>query len=108
MRKIVLAAMALSCCGHASAQQRYRLTTRHADEVAQSYVSPRGSKVARQLEELKGFKRVSLKPGETKTISMELDAKALAYWDDAGHMFVVKRDSVDVLVGGASNNVPLL
>jgi beta-glucosidase len=77
------------------------------DEVAQMYVAHQGSKVARPLEELKGFQRVSLKPGESKAVSMVLEAKSLACWDEAAKGFVVEGDSVEVRVGGASDRLPL-
>ncbi len=77
------------------------------DEVAQLYVAHHGSKVERPLEELKGFSRVSLKPNETKKVSLALDSKALSYWDEAAHAFVVERDSVEVRVGGSSDNIAL-
>jgi beta-glucosidase len=80
---------------------------REGDEVVQMYVSHEGSSVARPTEELKGFARVSLKAGETKTVTLPLAAKALAYWDDAKKAFVVEKDRVVVKVGGSSNDLPL-
>lgn len=77
------------------------------EEVVQLYVAHHGSKVPRPLEELKGFQRVSLKAGETKSVSIMLDAKSLAYWDDATHAFVTEGDSVEVRVGGSSDKIAL-
>jgi beta-glucosidase len=80
---------------------------RAGDEVAQMYVSHEGSSVARPVEELEGFARVSLKAGETKTVTLPLAAKALAFWDDAAKAFVVEKDRVVVKVGGSSDDLPL-
>ena len=77
--------------------------TRDGEEVVQLYVTHRGSKVARPLEELKAFQRVSLKAGETRTIELTLNAASLAYWDDAAAKFVVEPDQIEVGVGGSSD-----
>jgi beta-glucosidase len=52
------------------------------DEVVQWYLAAPGSKVERAPRELKGFQRVSLKPGETKTVRVEIPAEDLAYYDE--------------------------
>ena len=80
---------------------------RAGDEVVQMYVSHEGSKVARPVEELEGFARVSLRAGETKTVTLPLAAKALAYWDEGAKEFVVEKDRVMVKVGGSSDDLPL-
>jgi beta-glucosidase len=78
--------------------------SRAGDEVVQMYVSHEGSSVARPVEELKGFARVSLKAGETKTVTLPLAAKSLAYWDEGKKAFVVEKDRVVVKVGGSSDD----
>jgi len=80
---------------------------RAGDEVVQMYVAHEGSKVPRAAEELKGFMRVALKAGESKTVTMPLAAKALAYWDEGAKKFVVEGDSVEVRVGASSEDVRL-
>jgi beta-glucosidase len=80
---------------------------RAGDEVVQMYVSHEGSGVARPAEELEGFARVSLRPGEVKTVTLPLSAKALAYWDETTKAFVVEKDRVVVKVGGSSDDLPL-
>jgi beta-glucosidase len=77
------------------------------DEVVQMYVSHEGSSVARPVEELKGFARVSLGAGETKTVTLPLSAKSLAYWDETKKAFVVEKDRVVVKVGGSSDDLPV-
>jgi len=51
------------------------------DEIVQVYVEPRQSKVFRPVRELKGFARVSLKPGESRTVTVPLDERAFSYYD---------------------------
>jgi beta-glucosidase len=81
--------------------------SRAGDEVVQMYVSHEGSSVARPVEELKGFARVSLRAGEVKTVTLPLSAKALAYWDEKTKAFVVEKDRVVVKVGGSSDELPV-
>jgi beta-glucosidase len=78
---------------------------RDGDEVVQLYVSHVDSKVARPLQELKGFRRVMIRAGETKTVAIPLKASLLAYWD--GNAMTVENDSVDLRVGGSSDAIAL-
>ena len=55
--------------------------SRAGDEVVQLYVKHLGSKVERPREELVGFRRVSIEPGQTKMVEIALPASRLAYWD---------------------------
>jgi len=81
--------------------------SRDGDEVVQLYVRHVGSKVARPLLELKGFQRVPLRAGETKTVRLPLRASALSYWDDATGSFELERDDVEVLIGSSSADLKL-
>lgn len=54
---------------------------RAGKEVVQLYVSDTHSSIPRPVRELKGFEKVSLEPGETKTVSIELEKRAFAYWN---------------------------
>ena len=78
---------------------------RAGDEVPQLYVHREQSRVKVPAEELRGFQRVSLQPGETKTVSFTLPASKLALWDDATHGFVVEPGVFDVLVGASSSDI---
>jgi beta-glucosidase len=80
---------------------------RAGDEVVQLYVTHMGSSVARPQEELKGFSRVSLQPGETKTVTIPLKAQALAYWNEASNHFVVEPDKVQIKIGSSSDDIKL-
>ncbi len=77
------------------------------DEVVQMYISHVNSRVERPIQELKGFKRVTLSPGETKTISLLLKADALAYWDSEKGAFNLEPDQVQVKIGSSSANIVL-
>jgi beta-glucosidase len=75
---------------------------RAGEEVVQLYVKHLDSKVERPAKELKGFQRVALKPGETKTVALPLLATSLAYWDTNRKGMVVEPDRVELSVGGSS------
>jgi len=77
------------------------------DEVVQLYVRHVGSKVDRPLLELKGFQRVPLRAGETKTVRLPLRASALTYWDDATGNFELEKDDVELLIGSSSADLKL-
>jgi beta-glucosidase len=78
---------------------------RDGQEVVQLYVKHLGSKVERPIKELKGFQRVALKAGETKTVQLKLKAKDLAYWDAAKKQWVVEDEKVNLMLGGSSADV---
>ncbi len=78
---------------------------RAGDEVAQLYVKHLGSKVPRPLEDLCGFQRVTLRPGETKTVSFPLTATALEYWNTATHDWATENDRVQIRVGASSADI---
>jgi beta-glucosidase len=81
--------------------------SRAGNEVVQMYVAHLHSKVERPIEELKGFKRIALEPGETKTVTLPLKASALAYWNTAKGAFEVEPDQVNVMVGTSSADIKL-
>ncbi len=78
---------------------------RGGDEVVQLYVKHLNSKVARPLEELKGFDRIHLAAGETETVTLPLAADSLRYWDTGGHQWVLEPDEVEIRVGSSSDNI---
>jgi beta-glucosidase len=78
---------------------------RAGDEVVQLYVSYPTSAVARPIKELKGFHRLSLAPGETRTVGFTLAAAQLAWWDGAG--WAVEPGAVRVLIGSSSEDIRL-
>ena len=79
--------------------------SRAGDEVVQLYVKHLKSKVERPEKELKGFKRITLNPGETQTVNIKLPASSLAYWDAAKKKFIVEREPVQLLEGSSSADI---
>ncbi len=79
--------------------------SREGDEVVQLYVRHPESKVAWPNEELKGFERVSLKPGETKTVKLPLAAKSLAYFDEPKGEFIVLEEPITLRIGSSSADI---
>ncbi len=77
------------------------------DEVVQLYVHDREAEVTRPVQELAGFCRVNLRPGETRTVSFSLKAAQLAFYN-AGMEFVVEPGNIDVMVGASSEDIRLM
>jgi len=67
-------------------------------EVVQMYVRDRVSSVTRPVKELKGFQRVALAPGETRTVTLSITPRSLAFWN-IDMEFVVEPGDFDVMVG---------
>jgi beta-glucosidase len=80
---------------------------RKGDEVVQLYVKHLNSAVGRPIKELKGFRRVTLMPGQTRTVVLPLKAETLAYWDMARQRWEVEAGQVKLMVGSSSANVML-
>jgi len=78
---------------------------RAGDEVVQLYVAFPGSSVARPVRELKGFARVPLRPGETRTVRLPLAADELRYWDAARHAWVLEPGRVRIEIGASSADI---
>ncbi|HEY3935205.1 MAG TPA: glycoside hydrolase family 3 C-terminal domain-containing protein [Gemmatimonadales bacterium] len=81
--------------------------TRAGDEVVQLYVQHLASSVPRPREDLRGYQRVTLRPGETKTVSMLLPASTLAYWNTTAHGWMVENEPVRLEVGASSADIRL-
>jgi beta-glucosidase len=81
---------------------------RAGEEVVQLYVGYQGSKVERAPKDLKAFARVSLAPGETKPVTLELSVPDLAYYDVGAKAWVVEEIEYSVLAGPSSRNADLL
>ncbi|HEX3682061.1 MAG TPA: glycoside hydrolase family 3 C-terminal domain-containing protein [Bryobacteraceae bacterium] len=80
---------------------------RVGDEVVQLYVKHLHSKVERPHQELKGFRRVTIKAGETQTVEIPLKASALAYWDEESSRFQVEAEPVRLMLGSSSSDIKL-
>lgn len=77
--------------------------TRAGDEVVQLYLHQRAGSASRPIRELKGFERVTLAPGETKTVRFKLGPQELRYWSAAVRAWVQEAENFDVWVGGDSS-----
>ena len=80
---------------------------REGADVAQVYVGDTHSSVPRPAKELKGFVKVSLRPGETKSVSVVLDNRSLSYFDVANKQWRADAGDFDVLVGRSSQQIEL-
>lgn len=76
-------------------------------EVVQCYVADPECSVARPVKELRGYAKVFLNPGETKTVTIDLPAQAFAFYDVEKKDFTVEAGSFVVYVGNASDNCKL-
>ncbi|HEX8403140.1 MAG TPA: glycoside hydrolase family 3 C-terminal domain-containing protein [Duganella sp.] len=77
-------------------------------EVAQLYVSPAvKSTVDRPEKELKGFAKVFLKAGESKRVTIPMDARSLSYYVQNTDSWVVDKSNYTIRVGGSSDALPL-
>jgi len=81
---------------------------RAGDETVQLYVGYEGSAVERSVKDLKAFKKTTLGPGETKTVSMEIAARDLAYYDVESGGWKVEPIEYVVKVGPSSQGDGLL
>jgi beta-glucosidase len=77
---------------------------RAGDEVVQLYVHDVQASVKRPSKELRGFERVSLGPGERKTVSFSLPAEKLSFYDTNKKAFAVEPGAFEVLVGSSSED----
>lgn len=74
-------------------------------ETVQVYVAPPKAKVARPVHELKGFAKVSLAPGESKSVTIALDDRAFAYWSERFNDWHVEGGTYAVEVGVSSRDI---
>jgi beta-glucosidase len=73
------------------------------EEVVQLYVHQKAGSDSRPRRELKGFRRVSLKPGETRSVTFTLGPDELRYWSTSQGKWVQDAEAFDLWAGGDSN-----
>ena len=78
---------------------------REGMEVVQLYISDPKCSVDRPVKELKGFEKVSLKPGETKTVTFTIGTDALSYFDAQRHQWVAEPGQFVAHIAAASDDV---
>lgn len=81
---------------------------RAGDEIVEAYIGYIHSRVERHVKDLKGFKKVALNPNETKTVSIEIQAKDLAYYDIEKKDWIVEAIDYIAYIGKSSADVDLL
>ena len=79
---------------------------RAGDEIVQLYVRDVASSVTRPVKELKGFRRVTLAPGEEKTVTFSLAVNQLAFLDQSMR-WVVEPGTIEVMIGASSDDIRL-
>ena len=79
-----------------------------AEEVAQVYVSRPASHIKRPVKELKGFRRIALKAGECQTVNIAIRRTDLCHWDEASQTWMYELGSINFLIGGSSDKLPLI
>ncbi len=80
---------------------------REGAEVVQLYVQDVQASVPRPLKELKGFEKVSLRPGQSKAVQIDLDARSMSFYDASAKRWVVEPGKFKVLVGSSSRDIRL-
>ena len=73
--------------------------------MLQLYVHDVEASVKRPVKELRGFSRVSLDPGQQRTVSFTLPASKLAFYDEKLHDFKVEPGMFDIMIGNASDAI---
>jgi beta-glucosidase len=76
-------------------------------EVVQLYIHDGHSKIDRPIHELKGFQRVELQPGETKTVTFTIDRAALSYWSPEKKDWVAEPGTFEIQIGASSRDIRL-
>ncbi len=77
------------------------------DEVVQLYLSDDESSVWMPEKQLKGFKRITLEPGEQKTVTLDLTAEEFYYFDETENSYKIEPGTFTIKAGGSSDNLPL-
>jgi beta-glucosidase len=89
---------------------RFTLTntgSRTGTEVAQVYVGRLPTSVPTPPKQLAGVARITLRPGESRTVTVRIDPRSLSYWDTRTHRWVIPTGQVAVLVGSSSRSIQL-
>lgn len=76
-------------------------------EIVQLYVGDRTGRVQRPLRELKGFAKVSLAPGETKTVTIALDARSFSWYSPELHDWYAFSGEYEISIGASSRDIRL-
>ena len=80
--------------------------SRAGAETIQLYIHDKKSSLERPYKELKAFQKVSLKPGESRDVTLTIDRRALSFWDEESGDWKAEPGDFVALVGNASDNLP--
>jgi beta-glucosidase len=80
---------------------------RGGDEVVQLYVRDVDARVKRPKKQLMAFERITLGPGEARTVSFTVSPERLAFWDEKRNAWIVEPGAFEVMVGSSSADVRL-
>lgn len=80
---------------------------REGKEIVQLYIADHTKAARRPLKELKGYDKVALKPGETKTVTFTVDYRSLAWYNVNIHDWYAASGSYEVLIGASSRDIRL-
>ena len=79
--------------------------SREGKEIVQLYISDEESSLERPVKELKGFKKISLAPGETKKVTFEISEDMLKFYDPAQKGWVLEKGKFTAHIGAASDDI---
>ena len=82
-------------------------STREGAEIVQLYVAKPDARIFRPAQELKGFAKVHLQPGESQTVTIPLDDKAFRYWNTQTNRWEVEGGQYELRVGASSADIRL-
>ena len=74
-------------------------------EIVEIYVGKKDSTVERAAKELCGFAKVNLNPGETKTVTVELEPEAFQYYNEEKAMFVTESGTYQIYAGKSVEDI---
>lgn len=78
---------------------------RAGQEVVQLYIGDEASSLPRPVKELKGFEKIALEPGQTRTVTFTITPEALQYYDDTKGAWVAEPGAFTAFVGSASDDI---
>ena len=80
---------------------------RAGKDTVQLYVAPRAPSLPRPPKELKAFAKVSLKPGESKTVALPLDARAFSFYDPRAKRWIVEPGDYELVIAASATDIRL-
>lgn len=78
---------------------------REGSEVVQLYIGDKESSLPRPVKELKGFEKVRLAPGESRTVAFEITSESLGFYDDTKGEWVAEPGEFTAFVGAAADDI---